>query len=316
MQYNANKYVRVSEVASYYLCPRLAYFGRRCAPGPTDTAVRAGVFKSISFCLGAVVSSAEPGTALDEAIRLACSDAILVYGPAFEPAIIKAGQEARERREDILAGLLKEKEYLGEEVFTHILSPESVSLTIYSDKLRMSGTVDKIIFNGSMPVPVVVSASLPPTTGIYTSDRMRLAAYAMLLAEKYDTECTSGAVEYARGWCLRLAEVRYEDRRKVLYARNRVLAFEKGAMPDKVRGKWCGRCGHYDACNVKATLLDSLFKRGRDHFLGLALSFCLPLLLPLLPLLPLLLSLAALDAFWARPLASLTSDIRGSIGPV
>jgi CRISPR-associated exonuclease Cas4 len=239
MQYDANKYVNVSEVAAYYLCPRLAYFGRRHAHRLTDAEVRAGVFKSISLGLGPVISSADPGAELEEAIRLACSDAFLVYGPHFEQAIAEAGREARERKADMLAGLLKEKERLGEETLTHTLSPGSISLMVYSDKLHMAGNVDKIFFSGSVPVPIVVSASLPPTEGIYASDRVKLAAYAMLLAEKYDTECSSGAVEYVRGWCLRHAVARYEDKRKVLYARNRVLAFRDGTMPDKIKGKWC-----------------------------------------------------------------------------
>ncbi len=261
MQFIANKYVRASEVASYYLCPRLAYFGRRRTHVPTDAEVRAGIFKSVSLGLGPVVSSQEPEVALHEAIRLACSEAHLVYGPEHEEAISWAGLEARARTGHILDGLLQEKERLGAEGLARLLSPASILLTIYSDELRMSGTVDKVIFNGDVPEPVVVSPSLPPQDGIYASDRARLAAYAMLLAEKFNIDCDYGAVEYVRGWCTRQAKVRYEDKRKVLYARNRVLGFADGAMPDRIRGKWCGRCGHADACNVKAPLLDSLFKK-------------------------------------------------------
>lgn len=261
MQYYVNKYVRVSEVASYYLCPRLTYFERRRVPELTDAEVRAGVFKSVSLGLGPVASSLQPGAVLDEVIHLACSDALLVYGLAHEQAILKAGQEAKGRTNDILSGLLSEKERTGEQNLVRLLSPVSVSVTVYSDKLRMSGTIDKVVYNGSVPEPVIISASLPPHEGIYASDRARLAAYAMLLSEKYDTACPVGVVEYVPGWCMRRAEVRHEDKRKALYARNRVLEFMGGRMPDAVRGKWCGRCGHGDACNVKATLLDSLFKK-------------------------------------------------------
>jgi CRISPR-associated exonuclease Cas4 len=261
MQYHVNKYVRASEVASYYLCPRRVYFERRRAPSLTEAEVRAGVFKSVSLGLGPVASSLQPGAALDEAIRLACSDALQVYGPAHEQAILMAGQEARGRADDMLIGLLKEKERLGEQNLARLLSPASISMTVYSDKLRMSGAVDKVLFNGNAPEPIIISASLPPPEGVYASDRVRLAAYTMMLADKYDTNCPSGAVEYVLGWCLRHAEVRYEDKRRALYARNRVLEFDGGVMPEGAKGKWCGRCVHYDACNVKATLLDSLFKK-------------------------------------------------------
>jgi CRISPR-associated exonuclease Cas4 len=261
VQYIENKYARVSEVATYYLCPRLAYYGRRRATALTDAEVRAGVLKSISLGLGPVVSSPTPGKALDEAIRAACSDTFTVYGPEFSHAISEAGQEARTRAKEILAGLLREKERAGEEMLTSILSPAVISKTVYSDRLRMSGTVDKIYLRDSVPVPIVVSASLPPQDGIYASDRIRLAAYAKLLSVKQDTDCQYGAVEYVMGWSLRRADVRFEDKRKVLYARNRVLAFQDGAMPDGIKGKWCGHCKHYEACNIKASLLDSLFKK-------------------------------------------------------
>jgi CRISPR-associated exonuclease Cas4 len=261
MQYNVNKYVRASEAASYYLCPRRVYFERRRPTALTEAEVRAGVFKSISYALGMVVSSMEPEEALEEAIYAACTDALTVYGMAHEQTISKARMEARGRAGEILAGLLKEKERLGGQGLARLLSPASISKAVYSDRLRMSGAIDKVVYGGGGPEPIVISASLPPPEGVYASDRIRLAAYAMLLAEKYNADCPGGAVEYVMGWCLRHAEVRHEDKRKVLYARNRVLEFNDGAMPDSVKGKWCGRCRHYDACSVKATLLDSLFKR-------------------------------------------------------
>ncbi len=126
----------------------------------SDAEVRAGIFKSLSLGLGPVVSSAEPEVALHEAIRLACAEARLVYGQEREEAISEAGREARARAGHILDGLLKEKERLGAEELAGLLSPASALLTVYSDGLRMSGTVDKVIFNGLVPEPIVVSASL------------------------------------------------------------------------------------------------------------------------------------------------------------
>lgn len=257
----ANKYARASEIAAYYLCPRLVYFQRRRERALSDAGARAGVFKALSHALSSVVAAACPEAALDAAIRQACSDSLLVYGPAYEQAIVKASREARERAPAIVAGLLREKSRVGERGLTGLISPASIAVTVYSDKLCMSGTIDKVVRAGDSVMPVILSASLPPESGIFGSDRVRLAAYALLLAEKYGVDCRDGAVEYVPGWCVRPAQVRHEDKRKALYARNRVLDMNEGRMPDAIRGKWCGRCEYGDACNVKATPLDSLFKK-------------------------------------------------------
>jgi CRISPR-associated exonuclease Cas4 len=260
MQYNANKYVRASEISSFYLCPRLVYFQRRHAHATTDAVVRTGFFKSLSYYLPVVVQSPCPGAELEKAIDHACADSLLVYGSIYEQAITGAGQEARGMANDIIVGLMSEKERYGENGLSSLLSPASISMAAYSDKLRMSGNIDKVVFKGGIPGPVIISASKPPVVGVYASDRIRLAAYSLLLSEKYDVPCHEGAIEYVPGWCLRWAEIRYEDKRKALYARNRVLEMGRGNMPDALRGKWCARCGHYDACNVKASLLGKLFK--------------------------------------------------------
>ena len=85
--------------------------------------------------------------------------------------------------------------------------------------------------------------------------------FRSLLSEKYGIDCKEGGVEYMTGWCLRRVNIRYEDKRKALYARNRIIEMMEGRMPDAKKGKLCGRCEHYDDCNVKVSLLDSMFKK-------------------------------------------------------
>lgn len=260
MQHNVIKYVRASDISSYYMCPRLVYFQRRQVHALASAAVRADFFKALSHSLGSVMLSPRPELALDDAITRASDDSLLIYGPLYEQTIVGSAAEAREIAVQIVTGLIQEKGRQGEEALMSILYPRTTGTTLYSEKLRISGTIDKIVMAGGAPVPVIISPSQPPKNGVYASDRIRLAAYAMLLGEKYDAPCSSGAVEYVPGWCLRRAEIRYEDKRKALYARNRVMDMDRGRMPEAARGKWCGACGHSDTCDVKPSLLSSLFK--------------------------------------------------------
>jgi CRISPR-associated exonuclease Cas4 len=260
MHKNENKFVRASEAASFYMCPRLVYFQRRYPNDISDAMVRASFFKALSASLPSVLLSSRPEIALEEAIVNACSDSLLIYGPFYEPAVSNAGLVARGKVRNIIAGLQEEKKLMGEVRLTETLSPGCIGLALYSDKLRLSGTIDRVEWGGKIPCPTIISASDPPVAGVYASDRIRLAAYALLIMEKYGVACTSGAVEYVPGWSLRRAEIRYEDKRKALYARNRVLEMDMGRMPEAIKGKWCAHCGHYDACNVKVSLLGRLFK--------------------------------------------------------
>ena len=110
-------------------------------------------------------------------------------------------------------------------------------------------------------MPVVISTSTPPPSGIYGRERIKLAAYSLLLAEKYGEPVTSGVVEYITAGQLRETVIRSDDKRKVLYARNRILEMIHGKMPDSRRGEWCKRCIYNDSCTVKVSFLDSLFKK-------------------------------------------------------
>lgn len=261
VQNNVNKYVSVSDIASYYLCPRLAYFRNGRKVGLTDHEVRAGVYRSVSYGLEAALSSTQPDMMVKKIIDEACSDALCIYGTAHEKTIAKTGSELTARAGEIVSGLFNEKERRGEPQLTRILSPSAAGIAVYSDKLRMSGLIDKAIVLDKGLMPMIISASFPPANGVYASDRVKLAAYAMLLSEKYAIDCSSGGVEYVSGWCIRTAEVRYEDKRKALYARNRVNEIMAGKMPEASRGKWCGHCSYADTCNVRVSLLDSLFKK-------------------------------------------------------
>jgi CRISPR-associated exonuclease Cas4 len=261
MQLYEKKYVSVSSITSYYICPRLAYFRNGRSDGPGLAEVRAGVFKSVSHSLSSVISSPDHETALVDAIDSAGQDTLCIYGAAFEDVVQKTVGELKARKADILSGLQHERVRRGEKAVSSTLTPLAIGLTIYSDKLRISGTLDKVADIGSGPAPVIISASLPPQSGVYSSDRIRLAAYTMLLSEKYGVECAHGCIEYVPCWCLREAEVRYEDKRKVLYARNRMLEIMEGRMPDASRGKWCERCAFSGTCSVRVSLLDSLFKK-------------------------------------------------------
>jgi CRISPR-associated exonuclease Cas4 len=256
MHQYANKYVRLSDISAYLLCPRLAYFRRKhLSFASSPEAVRAAVFKEISRSLPGILRDADPETALRSQAEIACRDAEIVYGLPVD----EISDETPGLVGDILAGLDAESARLGRERLLSILNPHERGQIIYSDKLRLSGSVDRIVLLDGTRCPVVVCASRPPENGIFASDRLKLAGCAMLIEEKYGEPVAHGVVEYVCGWRVRETEVRKSDRMAVLSARNRIVQ-AGSAMPDARRGTMCAACQFAESCNVRPSFMSSLFR--------------------------------------------------------
>jgi CRISPR-associated exonuclease Cas4 len=213
------------------------------------------VFKEISRSLPGVLKDGDPESALRSQIEIACRDAEIVYAIPVEDVM----SEALEMVRDIIAGLSAESARIGRDRLSAILNPYERGQIIYSDRLGLSGSVDRIALLDDTRCPVVVIASRPPENGIFAADRLKLAACAMLIEEKYGEPASQGVIEYVCGWRVRETEIRKSDRMAVLSARNRIVQ-TGSAMPDTRRGTWCRTCQFAESCNVRPTFMSTLFR--------------------------------------------------------
>lgn len=213
------------------------------------------MFKEISRSLAGLMASEDEETMLRSQIEVACGDAEIVYGIPLEEIL----EEANRAVTDILAGLQSEAARIGRERLLALLNPCERGQIIYSDRLRISGSIDRIVLLDGARCPVIVCASRPPENGIFAADRLKLAASAMLIEEKYAEPASHGVVEYVCGWRIREADIRKTDRMAVLSARNRIVQ-AAAAMPDARRGAWCATCQFADSCNVRPSFVGSLFR--------------------------------------------------------
>jgi CRISPR-associated exonuclease Cas4 len=253
----ANKYVRVSDLSSYMICPRIAFFRvRQDDAGHTAEGVRSEVLQEIAVSLYSIATAVNPAIAMEQVYDRACEDIAAVSGLTVEEVRAMADGYP----ENIIRGLQEESARLGRERLLKLLKQEETRISLRSDKLRLSGTVNRIASVDSRLMPAVVSSSQPPENGIYKSDRIRLAAYALLISERYGVEVEQGIIEYMGGWCIREAEIRRGDKREALSIRRRIE--ESGSsMPDARRGKWCEKCTYRSKCTARVSFLDSLFKQ-------------------------------------------------------
>jgi hypothetical protein len=85
MQKFANKYIRLSDISAYLLCPRLAFFRQRHRDATTSPeSVRAAIFKELSRSLSSVIDADDPVASLRSHIEVACEAGILARATPSE----------------------------------------------------------------------------------------------------------------------------------------------------------------------------------------------------------------------------------------
>lgn len=183
----------------------------------------------------------------------------IVYGTDIQ----EIKHEVTALADDISRGMCEECDRCGREWITALLTSGEDRVMMRSDRLRLSGMLYRAALLDGNRVPVICAASKEPENGVYKTDRLRLAAYALMISEKYGDCGDSGVVVYACGWSFRRISIRKSDMTAVLSIRNRIEEIGT-AMPDAKRGKWCHSCAYQSSCLTRVTFLDSILdSRGK-----------------------------------------------------
>ena len=253
--------VRISDISLYLRCPRLIYFqamGRKVWPEAASLSNL--LMREVALSISEF--EAEGGMDLDAFLRESIDRAKLelptIYPEGINPADLLAAAEAVGEVVGDLGSKLSEK--LG------LLTPSEVEVDLRSDRLGLSGRIDRIVSRGERDgrrgvalIPSMIKTDLPPETGVWRGDRLRLTGYAILLEDKISTRVDRGLVEYPWAGEVREVELRSSDRRRVLRIRDRVRAINEGKLPDRPREAPCAGCPVLDSCETRATLASKFF---------------------------------------------------------
>jgi CRISPR-associated exonuclease Cas4 len=253
--------VRISDISLYLRCPRLVYFqamGRPVWP-KADSPARL-LLREMALSL----SEFEPEGGIDllawlgEALDRAEAELPVIWGEGVNIHDLRAA--AVEIRETLpeMASSLSPKLVL--------LTPSEVEVDLRSDRLGLSGRLDRIVSRaggcgpgGRISIPSIIKTDNPPERGVWRSDRLRLAGYAILLEDELKGKVDSGIVEYPRAGEVREVEIRSSDRRRVLRIRDRVRLINGGKLPDRPREAPCDRCPVLETCETRHTLASKFF---------------------------------------------------------
>lgn len=211
--------IPVSMLSAYLYCPRKLYLERVLKfSEPTRESTLKGTIKHLVFAGFSerekrLISSILPEHSfndirkmLEEAYAGELRNAIIQKKKSIlrlnhEPAgihrklwpVFEADIEARAKR--IWEFIQKEKKY-GQELWEKLTPKTKSEYFIESEKLGLKGVVDQLlVYEGSL-VPLEIKSGRPPEEGIWAGHRIQLAAYIMLIEDKFQTQVKKGVVYY------------------------------------------------------------------------------------------------------------------------
>ena len=110
----------------------------------------------------------------------------------LEPAVLS---QAHSRADEIISFSSRAKLF-GSELWEALTPKIITELRVLSKSLRLKGVVDRIEVYGNEYVPVEIKTGRTPSEGVWPDHRMQLAAYMLLLNDRFNTNVKEGQVNY------------------------------------------------------------------------------------------------------------------------
>ncbi|CAD6492341.1 MAG: hypothetical protein ANIMEMIM_00305 [Candidatus Argoarchaeum ethanivorans] len=253
-------HVRVSQLVSYYICPRKIYFEQT-----RETEVKPGLksllLKELSHLLPDIITD----ELSEEDIRQAFCD-ISQELPHIYPQIIEktSPQELTACLDELDIKTIAQglSDHIREDKKKLLLSitPYATEPILRSAKHNLTGTPNKIIKMGDELAPSLIRTGKPPENGVWLHERLSLAGYALLIEDAYDTVVNRGFVEYLGYGRLREIKIHTRERRMALQILHKIQKiYRKQVLPEKPSDAPCERCENKEVCSMTPCTLSSKF---------------------------------------------------------
>ncbi|HJH26585.1 MAG TPA: hypothetical protein C5S37_07370 [Methanophagales archaeon] len=280
--------VKVSDLTRYLMCPRLVYFGAKehhegMAKRKERGFIESILLKELAFNLHKFYgerkeddpepeSETETETEEERAKRI-IEDIVDGVERIYKEELKGVEDDFFEEvKEDFIRSLSMSTKMENDNWLEKVRTENELSElenaygyerehAMLSEKLSMSGSVDKLIRTEEEVIPCMIKTGKCPEYSVWKSDRVQLAAYAMLIEEEFGFETTvkRGFVEYIRNAEFRETQIRRRDRALALQILKRVKRIKEGVFPDKGGNAPCDKCVFTERCETKKTLLSALF---------------------------------------------------------
>ena len=138
----------------------------------------------------------------------------------------------------------------GEELWEK-LTPKIISeLRIESDELKLKGIIDQVHVYGNEYLPFELKTGRTPDNGVWPSHRIQIAAYSLLLQEKFSKQVKEGFVVYLDTKEKRHIAINPFMKQEVKQIVDEVIALlESKELPDFCNNEnKCRKCGLKQTC--------------------------------------------------------------------
>jgi len=158
-------------------------------------------------------------------------------------------EESQTRASNVFDFIIKNKVY-GQELWKK-LTPKIISeLRVESEELRLKGIIDQVHIYENDYVPFELKTGRMPKDGVWPSHRIQIAAYSLLLQEKFQKEVKEGFVYYLDTKEKRHIAINPYMKEEIRQLVEDVIALmESKDVPDFCNNEnKCLKCGLKDTC--------------------------------------------------------------------
>ena len=110
----------------------------------------------------------------------------------LEPAVLS---QAHSRADEIISFSSKAKLF-GSDLWVALTPKIITELRLRSKKLRLKGIVDRVEVYGNEYVPAEIKTGRTPSEGVWPDHRMQVAAYMLMINDRFNVNVKEGMVKY------------------------------------------------------------------------------------------------------------------------
>lgn len=265
--------ISVTMLGSYLYCPRKLFLQQVLAleEPPKESLVlgslRHEIYNFINISEESIVSSIREKAQYAQLLSIYKSR----YSVVLREKVIKNKPKLREVNLDIVDVfkktwplILNEAELRSNNIFNFMqrynlygkelwekLTPKIISeLSISSETLQLKGIIDRIEVYENGYTPIELKTGKMPKDGVWPSHRIQIAAYAMLLEERFKTQVKEGFINYLDAKETRHIAINPFMKEEIAQLINEIQILLKNSYPPKYcenRNK-CASCGLRETC--------------------------------------------------------------------
>lgn len=150
-------------------------------------------------------------------------------------------------RSNYLLNFVNKHKMFGQQLWEQLTPKILTEVYIRSDKLELKGKIDRIEIHENKQIPVEIKSGNAPREGVWESHLIQIAAYMMLMQEKYGNKVGVGKVHYLKNLEdreIKMNPALFDD---VVKLKNKV----KELLSSKQIPDFCGNENKCESCGLK-----------------------------------------------------------------